>query len=50
VVAIAQEENRASTHIMEKLGMRYLRDTTHRGVDVVMYAVARDVGAVQGEK
>jgi RimJ/RimL family protein N-acetyltransferase len=41
VVAIAQAENRASTHIMEKLGMRYERDTTHRGVDVVLYAIAR---------
>jgi RimJ/RimL family protein N-acetyltransferase len=50
VVAIAQAENRASTHIMEKLGMRYERDTTHRGVDVVMYAVARPSGSMQREK
>jgi len=41
IVAIAQPANRASTHIMEKLGMKYECDTTHRGVDVVLYAVAR---------
>lgn len=41
IVAIAQAANRASIHIMEKLGMRYERDTTHRGIDVVLYAVSR---------
>jgi [ribosomal protein S5]-alanine N-acetyltransferase len=41
IVAIAQVENRASTHIMEKLGMKYERDTTHRGIDVVLFAIAR---------
>jgi RimJ/RimL family protein N-acetyltransferase len=50
VVAIARAENRASTHIMEKLGMRYERDTTHRGIDVVMYAVARASSSAQAEK
>ena len=31
---------RASTHVMEKLGMKFERETTHRGFAVVMYAVA----------
>jgi ribosomal-protein-alanine N-acetyltransferase len=41
VVAIAVEENRASTRIMEKLGMRYEKRIEHRGVEVVLYAVER---------
>lgn len=41
VVAIAMEENRASTRIMEKLGMRYEKRIEHRGVEVVLYAVER---------
>ncbi len=41
VVAIARAENRASRRIMEKLGMRYERDTVHRGFPVVLYSVAR---------
>ena len=39
VVAIAQPENRASIRIMEKLGMRYERDTVHREIPVVLYAI-----------
>jgi RimJ/RimL family protein N-acetyltransferase len=39
VVAIAMEANRASTRIMEKLGMRYEKRMQHRGVEVVLYAV-----------
>jgi RimJ/RimL family protein N-acetyltransferase len=39
IVAIAQPENRASIHIMEKLGMRFERETTHRGFRVVLYAI-----------
>ena len=41
VVAIAQRENRASCHVMEKLGMRYERDTVHKGFPVVLYSVVR---------
>jgi RimJ/RimL family protein N-acetyltransferase len=41
IVAIAQPANRPSIHIMEKLGMHYERETTHRGIGVVLYAVAR---------
>jgi [ribosomal protein S5]-alanine N-acetyltransferase len=39
IVSIAMRENVASTHIMEKLGMKYERELTHRGVPVVLYAV-----------
>jgi ribosomal-protein-alanine N-acetyltransferase len=41
IAAVAQPANRASIHIMEKLGMRFERETTHRGFSVVMYAVAK---------
>jgi ribosomal-protein-alanine N-acetyltransferase len=41
VVSIAQPENLASTHIMEKLGMKFERETTHRGIGVVLYATER---------
>lgn len=39
IVAIAQPENRASIHVMEKLGMRFERETTHRGFRVVLHAI-----------
>ena len=39
MVAIAQRENRASLHVMEKLGMSFERETTHRGIPVVLYAI-----------
>ncbi|HUK51877.1 MAG TPA: GNAT family N-acetyltransferase [Candidatus Binatia bacterium] len=41
IVAIARPENRASRHVMEKLGMRYERDTVHKGIPVVLYSVER---------
>ncbi len=47
IVAIAQPTNRASIHIMEKLGMHYERETTHRGIGVVLYAIARPPGPAQ---
>ncbi|MGA7916501.1 MAG: GNAT family N-acetyltransferase [Candidatus Acidiferrales bacterium] len=40
IVAIAMRENVASTRVMEKLGMKYERETTHRGFAVVLYAAA----------
>jgi RimJ/RimL family protein N-acetyltransferase len=40
IVAVALPENRASLRVMEKLGMRYERDTQHRGFEVVLYAVS----------
>lgn len=48
IVAIAQPENRASTHIMEKLGMRFERETTHRGFHVVLYSIERPRPAASG--
>jgi [ribosomal protein S5]-alanine N-acetyltransferase len=44
IVAVAQAANRASTHVMEKLGMKYERDMVHRGFDVVLYAADRPKG------
>lgn len=41
VVSIAQPENLASTHIMEKLAMKFERETTHRGIGVVLYSTER---------
>jgi ribosomal-protein-alanine N-acetyltransferase len=38
-VAVAQKENRASTRVMEKIGMRCERETTHRGFRVVLYSI-----------
>jgi RimJ/RimL family protein N-acetyltransferase len=40
IVSIAMPANRASIHIMEKLGMRFERETTHRGFVVVLYSVS----------
>ena len=42
IVAIAQPDNRASLRIMEKLGMRYEGDAVHKGVNIVVYAVASE--------
>jgi RimJ/RimL family protein N-acetyltransferase len=41
IVAVAQRENRASIHVMEKLGMNFECETTHRGFRVVLYAITR---------
>ncbi len=49
IVAIAQPENLASIHVMEKLGMRFERETTHRGVRVVLYAIGGSPLLQQGE-
>jgi len=43
IVAIAQPANRASIHIMEKLGMRYEGLGQPRGIPVVMYAATASV-------
>ncbi len=43
IVAIAQPENLASIHVMEKLGMRFERETTDRGIRVVLYAIERSL-------
>jgi [ribosomal protein S5]-alanine N-acetyltransferase len=41
IVAVAMGANSASIRVMEKLGMKYERETTHRGFDVVLYAASR---------
>ncbi len=41
VVAFAFEENRGSTRVMEKLGMRFDGHVDYRGYDVVRYVVDR---------
>jgi len=41
IVAVAVAANRASIHVMEKLGMKYEREMIHRGFDVVLYALER---------
>jgi len=41
IVALALKENRASLRVMEKLGMQYEKDATHRGYSVVQYAIAK---------
>ena len=41
IVAVAQPENLASIHVMEKIGMRFERETTHRDFRVVLYAIER---------
>jgi len=41
VVAVALPENRASTRVMEKLGMRLEGRIEYRGVEVVRYAIER---------
>jgi ribosomal-protein-alanine N-acetyltransferase len=41
IVAVAMAANRASLHVMEKLGMKYEREMIHRGFGVVLYAVNR---------
>jgi len=39
IVAIAQLENRASTRVMERIGMKFERETVHKGIPVVLYAL-----------
>ena len=41
IVAVALAANRASIHVMGKLGMTYEREMVHRRLDVVLYAVNR---------
>lgn len=41
IVAVAQAANRASTHVMEKLGMEFGKETVSRGYEVVLYGIAR---------
>lgn len=42
IVAVAIPGNDASTHIMEKVGMKYEKNAMHYGEDCVFYAITRD--------
>jgi RimJ/RimL family protein N-acetyltransferase len=41
IVAVALTENRASRHIMEKLGMQYEKTEFHYGAECAFYAISR---------
>jgi ribosomal-protein-alanine N-acetyltransferase len=42
IIAVAIPENKASRHVMEKLGMKYEKNAIHYGSDCVLYAIARE--------
>ena len=39
IVAIAKPGNAASIHVMEKIGMRFEKQTSYYGIEVVQYAI-----------
>ena len=47
IVALAQPANRASTRIMEKIGMKFEREVVHKGNPSVLYAVTRQENSRQ---
>jgi RimJ/RimL family protein N-acetyltransferase len=42
IVAVARPENAASRHVMEKLGMRFVKNGYFYGADLVYYEIDRD--------
>jgi len=48
VIAMAQPENRASIHIMEKLGMRFERNAARNGINVVVYGIDNTEAVASG--
>jgi RimJ/RimL family protein N-acetyltransferase len=42
IVAVANPENNASIHVMEKLGMHFEMYTTYYNIDVIQYEIKRD--------
>ena len=42
IVAVAQAANRDSLRVMERIGMRFEREAVHKGIRVVLYAIARE--------
>jgi ribosomal-protein-alanine N-acetyltransferase len=42
IVAIAQAVNLDSIRVMDRLGMRFEREAIHKGLHVVLYAIAQD--------
>lgn len=49
IVAVAIPENTGSRHIMEKLGMKYVKDAFFYETDVVYYAITREEYLVNRE-
>jgi RimJ/RimL family protein N-acetyltransferase len=48
VIAMAQPENRASIHIMEKLGMKFERNAVRNRIHVVVYGIANTPAGAGG--
>jgi ribosomal-protein-alanine N-acetyltransferase len=42
IVAVAIPENIPSRHVMEKLGMKYVKNTMHYGNECVYYSITKD--------
>src|SRR5437870_3332158 len=42
IVAVAKPENRASIHVMQKLGMRFEMKTSYYNIEVVQYEITRN--------
>ncbi len=42
IVAIAKPGNAASIHVMEKIGMRFEKQTSYYDIEVVQYEISRD--------
>ena len=42
IVAVAHTAHWASRHIMEKLGMKYEKESVHYGADCAYYAISKD--------
>ena len=49
IVAVAQMGNRASMHIMEKLGMKFEKIEVHYGSECMFYAISKDEFLQGGE-
>jgi ribosomal-protein-alanine N-acetyltransferase len=42
IVAVAQAANRDSLRVMERIGLQFDREAVHKGIRVVVYAIARE--------
>lgn len=42
IVAVAIPENKGSWHVMEKLGMKYIKNDFHYGFECVCYAITKE--------
>jgi RimJ/RimL family protein N-acetyltransferase len=42
IVAVAESENRASRHIMDKIGMKYEKNELHYGADCAFYGISKE--------